>query len=60
MAKNKSPEQLFCEHLIEWDKHGIPYGITDLVKLANKYGAEVPDQFKHRTEPFMLTVCRRN
>lgn len=32
----------FGEHLAEWDSQGIPYGNSDLVKLAKQYGTPLP------------------
>jgi len=33
----------FCEHIAEWKRLGIPYGISDLIRLAAKYNTPIPE-----------------
>ena len=41
--KFKKPDyEGFVEHVRIWDKEGIPYGVSDLIKLAKNYGTPVP------------------
>jgi len=35
----------FVEHLIEYDDNGIPWGFSDLIRLANKYNTPIPIGF---------------
>jgi len=49
-------EEQFVIHVEAWDEKGISYNIVDLVKLATRYGCEIPKEFKHRIEPFMLRI----
>ena len=32
----------FVLHVREWNKIGIPYGISDLIRLAKRYGTPIP------------------
>lgn len=34
-------------HIEYWNKFGIPYGIKDLIKLAQKYNTPIPQEFKY-------------
>jgi hypothetical protein len=44
MKKIKKPNYKgFCLHIEEWNKKGIPYGITDLIKLAETYHTPIPN-----------------
>lgn len=40
---DKKPDyEGFGMHVREWDSLGIPYGTSDLVKLAEEYGTPIP------------------
>lgn len=32
----------FVSHLKEWDKHGIPHGVSDIKRIASSYGVPIP------------------
>jgi hypothetical protein len=32
----------FGEHILEWDEKGVPYGNSDLLKLADRYHTPKP------------------
>lgn len=34
----------FCKHVEAWKEAGIPYGISDLIRLAEKYNTPVPEE----------------
>jgi len=40
--KNKEDYEGFVKHTMEWDKYGIPYGLSDLKLLARKYNTPIP------------------
>lgn len=40
--KLKPDYQGFVEHVEAWDKRGIPWGISDLIRLAERYGTPIP------------------
>jgi len=33
----------FIEHIKKWEENEIPWGISDLVRLAKKYSTPVPE-----------------
>jgi len=39
----KPDYKAFVLHVREWNKEGIPYGISDLIRLARRYGTPVPN-----------------
>ncbi len=42
---SKQPDyEGFCEHVEEWKKLGIPYGVSDLIRLSNKYHTPIPER----------------
>jgi len=49
---NKMEERYkrFVKHIEEWDKYKIPYGISDLIRLAIKYNTPIPDYILKRRE----------
>jgi hypothetical protein len=32
----------FVEHIQEWERLGLPYDLSDLIRLAKKYGTPIP------------------
>ncbi|MBA7474951.1 hypothetical protein ES707_10314 [subsurface metagenome] len=42
MPKSESDYKSFCEHVEEWNRIGIPYGISDLMRIARRYGTPIP------------------
>lgn len=57
--KNEPDYKGFCEHVTEWKKHGIPYGISDLIRLARKYNTPIPDYIR-KNRPIHLVFTIKN
>ena len=43
----------FCEHVEEWRKLGIPWGISDLIRLAKMYNTPIPEKIV-KNRPIIL------
>ena len=37
----------FVLHIWEWNEKGIPFGMSDLRELANKYNVPIPTQYRN-------------
>jgi len=47
--KNKKPRadwKGFCEHVDEYDKLGIGWGINDLIRLSKIYHTPIPKKYR--------------
>ena len=55
---NKPNYKGFVLHTEEWDKHGIAYGINDLIDLSHKYNTPIPTLA--RKEKGLLGISRED
>jgi hypothetical protein len=44
----------FCLHVKEWDRFGIPYGLNELIEIAEKYNTPIPIDIQLRFHYFKV------